>query len=215
MRNSILLAALLAIAAFPASAQQRVRAASTLWGAVGIYNATGTSRISGPLDVAAGREITGDVAVLNGPVVVAGRITGSLVAINADVRLKAGSRIDHDVIIVGGVLTRDDSVTIGGEVRTQAELLRYTLDGERLVPEEDRTSDWRPRIDRPGHDRGESYTDLFFVAARTYNRVEGLPVMIGPRFRRPTDWGTTTGPPASSARRSRSASGKPPKRSPT
>jgi hypothetical protein len=189
MRSSILLAALMVVTAVPSSAQQRVRAASTLWGAVGIYNATGTSRISGPLDVVAGREIIGDVAVLNGPVVVSGRITGSLVAINADVRLKAGSRIDEDVIIVGGVLTRDDSVTIGGEVRTQAELLRYTLDGERLVPEEDRTSDWRPRMDRPGKDRGESYTDLFFVAARTYNRVEGLPVMIGPRFRRPTDWG--------------------------
>ena len=87
MRNSILLAALIAVAAVPASAQQRVRAASTLWGAVGIYNATGTSRISGPLDVAAGREITGDVAVLNGPVVVSGRITGSLVAINADASL--------------------------------------------------------------------------------------------------------------------------------
>jgi len=189
MRKPILLLSLVALAVAPAGAQQRARAASTLWGAVGIYNAGGTSRISGPLDVAAGREITGDVAVLNGPVVVSGHITGTLVAINADVRLKAGARIGDDVMIVGGVLTREDSVTIGGEVRTQAELLRYTLDGDRLVPEEDRTSDWRPRMDRPGKERGESYTDLFFVAARTYNRVEGLPVLVGPRFRRPTNWG--------------------------
>ena len=113
-------------------------AAGTMWGAVGIYNNAGTTRISGPLDVAAEREITGDVAVLNGPVVISGRITGSLVAINADVRLKAGARIGEDVMIVGGVLTREDSVQVGGEVRTQAELMRYTIEGERLVPEEDR-----------------------------------------------------------------------------
>lgn len=189
MRSSTLLATLMIVALTPAGAQQRARAASTLWGAVGIYNASGTSRITGPLDVAPGREITGDVAVLNGPVVVSGTITGTLVAINADVRLKSGARIGSDVLIVGGILTRDDSVSIGGEVRTQAELLRYTIDDTRLVPESDRSSDWRPRMDRPGQVRGESYTDLFFVAARTYNRVEGLPVLVGPRFRRPTKWG--------------------------
>lgn len=189
MQRSILVGALMIVAATAAGAQQRARHASTLWGAVAIYNASGTSRISGPLDVAQGREITGDVAVLNGPVVISGTVTGTLVAINADVRLRSGARIGEDVIIVGGVLTRDDSVSIGGEVRTQAELLRYSLDGDRLVPEEDRMGDWRPRVERPGEKRGESYTDLFFVAARTYNRVEGLPILVGPRFRRPTNWG--------------------------
>ena len=189
MRSFLLLFVLTLLLPDAAGAQQRARGASTMWGAVGIYNDPATSRISGPLDVEASREIVGDVAVLNGPVTVAGRITGSLVAINADVRLKAGARIGQDVIIVGGVLTREDSVTVGGEVRTQAELLRYTLDGDRLVPEETRGADWRPHLDRPGRERGESYTDLFFVAARTYNRVEGLPVLVGPRFRRPTSWG--------------------------
>ncbi len=189
MRNLLLLTALTLGLAPTGAAQQRARTAGTMWGAVGIYNNAGTTRISGPLDVAAEREITGDVAVLNGPVTIAGRITGSLVAINADVRLKAGARIGDDVLIVGGVLTREDSVTVGGEVRTQAELLRYTIEGERLVPEEDRGGEWRPRIDRPGRDRRDAYTDLFFLAARSYNRVEGLPILVGPRFRRPTDWG--------------------------
>lgn len=189
MRKLIVLLALLFALTPDAAAQQRARTAGTMWGAVGVYNDAGTTRVSGPLDVPATREITGNVAVLNGPVVVAGHITGSLVAINADVRLKPGARIGGDVLIVGGVLVRDDSTTVHGEVRTQAELLRYTLEGERLVPEEDRTGDWRPRMRPPMRDRGESYTDLFFVAARTYNRVEGLPVLMGPRFRRPTSWG--------------------------
>src|SRR5687767_1692936 len=111
MRNLLLPIALVLGFAGDADAQQRARNASTMWGAVVVYNDPGTTRVSGPLDVAADREITGDVAVLNGPVVVSGRITGSLVAINADVRLMAGARIGNDVIIVGGVLTREDSVT--------------------------------------------------------------------------------------------------------
>ncbi len=189
MRKSVLVAALLLLEVTPTGAQQRARTAGTLWGAVGIYNASSTSRITGPLDIAPEREIIGDVAVLNGPVVVSGTITGTLVAINADVRLKTGARIGTDVVIVGGVLTREDGVTIGGDVRTQAEVLRYTIDDVRLVPDEDRSNDWEPRKDRPAEVRGESYTDLFFVAARTYNRVEGLPVLVGPRFRRPTNWG--------------------------
>lgn len=189
MRNLFLLFVLLLGLSPDAAAQPRTRNASTMWGAVVVYNDPGTTRVSGPLDVPVEREITGDVAVLNGPVIVAGRITGSLVAINADVRLMAGARIGNDLIIVGGVLTREDGVTVVGEVRTQAELLRYTFDGDRLVPEEDRGAEWRPRFDRHGEDRGESYTDLFFVAARTYNRVEGLPILVGPRFRRPTSWG--------------------------
>ncbi len=180
----------LLLLALPLGAQQREgRAASVTAGAVNIYNASGTMRVSGALDVAADRTITGDVAVLNGPVTVAGRITGSLVAINADVRLLPGASIGADLLVVGGTVTRDDGVIVTGEVRTQAELLLYTLEGERLVPEE-RGFDWRPRWSGPGfEDRGESYTDLFFVAARSYNRVEGLSASVGPRFRRPTSWG--------------------------
>jgi hypothetical protein len=189
MRKVLMIVAVCLGVAGPAGAQQRgARSTSTMWIAVNAYNAPGTMRVSGAFDVPAEREISGSVAVLNGPVVIAGRITGTLVAINADVRLMSGARIGESLIIVGGSLSRDDSVTIGGDVRTQAELLRYTIDDERLVPEEDRWSDWRPHFDGP-RERGESYTDLFFVAARTYNRVEGLPVLVGPRFRRPTNWG--------------------------
>lgn len=191
MRRAILMCALIVGATSASEAQQRAgRTTSTATTAVTIYNASATMRVSGALDIAEGREITGDVAVLNGPVVVAGRITGSLVAINADVRLLPGAQVGENLLVIGGTVERGDSVVVRGEVRVQAELLRYTLDGERLVAEEPRGADWRPHWDGPGiEDRPERYTDLFFVAARTYNRVEGLPVMVGPRFRRPTEWG--------------------------
>jgi hypothetical protein len=81
-----------------------------------------------------------------------------------------------------------DGATVDGETRAQAELLRYTLDGDRIEPEGFTPGDWRPRLGESGP-QPSSYTELFFIAARTYNRVEGLPVTIGPRFRRTTDWG--------------------------
>lgn len=190
MSRVLTVLACLAAAVLPLQAQQREgRASSVMWGAVGVYNTAGTMRVSGALDVAADREISGDVGVLNGPVTVSGRITGTLAAINADVRLLTGARIGGDLIVVGGTVTREDGVTIAGEVRTQAELLIYTIEDDRIVPEE-RRFEWRPRWSGPGfEDRGDSYTDLFFVAARSYNRVEGLSASIGPRLRRPTNWG--------------------------
>lgn len=191
MRRIFLMFSAIACAASTTAAQQRAaRTTSTATAAVAIYNAPGTMRVSGALEVSADREITGDVAVLNGPVVVAGRITGTLVAINADVRLLSGARIGDQLLVIGGTVERADGVTVGGELRVQAELLRYTIDRERLVPEDAGGVDWRPHWDGPGlEDRPDRYTDLFYVAARTYNRVEGLPVLVGPRFRRPTDWG--------------------------
>jgi hypothetical protein len=176
---------LVAVMAFahPVAAQRSVSAqAVTLW------NAERTTRVIGAYDIPAGGEVEGTVGVLNGPATIAGTVRGSLVAINADVRFVSGARVTGDVIVVGGSVQRADGVTTGGETRVQAELLRYTLDGERIEPEGFVPNEWRPQLG--DGDRGRrAYTELFFIAARTYNRVEGLPVLIGPRFRRTTDWG--------------------------
>ncbi len=189
MRRVLCSALLLAAALAPraAVAQQR-DGRSVVTAAVTIFNASPTIRVIGAYDAAAGAEVVGTVGVLNGPAVIGGRITGTLVAINADVRLLEGAFIGGDLLVVGGTVRRDAGATVGGEVRTQAELLHYTMDGDRI--EADQGGDWRPRLSRsPWEDRGDTYTELFFVAARTYNRVEGLPVLIGPRLRRTTDWG--------------------------
>src|SRR5688572_22086421 len=62
------------------------------------YNARGTLRVAGSLEVAPERTITGDVAITGGPsLVVAGRIAGRVVAINTDVILRPGARIDGGI----------------------------------------------------------------------------------------------------------------------
>jgi hypothetical protein len=186
---------LLALAWSPLGAQQRdsaSRLSPVARGAVESYNAPGTMRVSGALDVAANKVIIGDVAALNGPVTVLGEIQGSLVAINADVRLARGARISQNLVVIGGTITGKDSAQIGGEIRLQAELLRYHLDGDRLVADDEPSYDdawWKSHRLRAGFRRGEAYTDFFYVASRAYNRVEGLSFVIGPRFHRLPSWG--------------------------
>ena len=168
------------------------RLATVVRSAVDRYNAPGTLRVSGALDVPSNKVIVGDVAALNGPVTIAGEVQGSLVAINADVRLAKGARIRQHLIVVGGTISGRDSAQVGGDIRVQPELLRYHVDGDRLVPDEEPPYDeawWKGHRIRRQFRRGEAYTDFFYVASRAYNRVEGLSFVIGPRFQRLPAWG--------------------------
>ncbi len=169
-----------------------VRLSSVARGATDLYNAAATTRVNGAYDLAQGKTATGDVAVLNGPITVSGTIQGSLVAINADVRLAPGARITQNLIVIGGTITGQDSARIDGEIRVQGELLRYHVDGDRIVAEREPAYDdswWSRRRIKHELRRGEAFTDFFYVASRAYNRIEGWSFVAGPRFRRNTDWG--------------------------
>ncbi|MEK6611135.1 MAG: hypothetical protein AABZ35_09450, partial [Gemmatimonadota bacterium] len=58
---------------------------------VRFFNGPGTLHFSGITRVPAGRGIDGDVAILGGPVTVAGRISGGLVVVNGDVVFERGA----------------------------------------------------------------------------------------------------------------------------
>lgn len=164
--------------------------AQPLWReAIDRYNAAATLRVTGPYALAGGERRTGDVAVLHGPVAIDGALDGALVAINADVRLGPTAVIEGTVLIVGGRFERAEGSRIEGEVRQQAEVLRYRVEDGVLRVEEPRLRDWTPRSDRD-REPPEARTELFHVSAGTYNRVEGLPIRIGPTLRRRTAWGS-------------------------
>jgi hypothetical protein len=153
---------------------------------VTLYNAPSTLRVSGSLDVAPGRVIEGNVAVLDGPLTIAGEVHGSVVAINADVVLKPSARIDGDVIVVGGIVQGRTEGYVGGDIRVYREVLYYREEEGRLVvaraesggeADERWWQRWRNRRSR--RTRG----DILLSTAHTYNRVEGLPVYLGPAWR--------------------------------
>ncbi|AHG90133.1 hypothetical protein J421_2596 [Gemmatirosa kalamazoonensis] len=179
----LLLAVLLAAPALRAQVSERDEPSlprDVARAVVELYNAPTTTRVVGPLTVDSGRTITGDVASLGGPVTVAGHITGRLLAINADVTFQRGARVDGDVTVVGGIVDGRGQAFIGGELQIHRQVLYFHRDGERIVaetPEEEGTMRWWRWLSGGAR---RNYAGLTVTSAHTYNRVEGLPIMVGP-----------------------------------
>lgn len=191
MRHTAALFLLASLAAFPAVAQdpdtiristgreqlpQELTREITDW-----YNTPGTVRVSGSLEVGRERTIDGDIAVTGGPTLtIGGRVTGRVLAINTDVVLLPGGRIDGDLLVVGGRVDGRTEGSVGGTVRVYRQALSYHMEGDRLVVDRHRDTDddgWR--LGRIYNFGARTVSRLSFTAT-PYNRVEGLPVHIGP-----------------------------------
>ncbi len=147
--------------------------------AVALYNEAETIRLAGDATLAAGGSITGNVGVLGGPVVLAGRIDGSLVVINGDLTLGAGAQVTGNVIALGGTLTLAPEARVGGRLVHYREALRYTRSGDIIEREPpDAAAEFVA-----GREFDFGRTDLVVAVRGGYNRTEGLPVSAGPRVR--------------------------------
>ena len=148
---------------------------------VHLFNSESTVRFSGSTRIPTARGIDGDVAVLGGPVVVGGRISGSLAVINGDVEFEPGAVVGGEVVVVGGAIHGADNASISGEIRSYRDPLRYRRSGDRLVyaPETSPIPRWIRQRDWSS-ERG-SETGVLLALGGTYNRVEGLPILFGPR----------------------------------
>jgi hypothetical protein len=155
------------------------------------WNGENALRASDRVEIAEGREVAGNVAVQRGPLVIAGHVTGSVLALNADVILRPSARIDGELLVVGGEVDGRNAARVDGAIRIYRQALVYREDGERIVPTDDARAEddgWWRRIEHRG-DR--SWSDaLRIVQAGPYNRVEGLPVEIGPALYQRTSWGS-------------------------
>ncbi|HTR79317.1 MAG TPA: hypothetical protein VMH39_14460, partial [Gemmatimonadaceae bacterium] len=161
------------------------------------WNAPVAFRSSEPTEIVAGQEVSGDVAVRNGPLTLAGHVTGTVVAINTDVILQKSGRIDGDLWVVGGMVrgdsgaaSRADSGQVGGQIRVYAGRLRYWANGGRIIagtaPGE-MPWGW---IGRHNND-DQSWSDpLRLTEGGAYNRVEGLPIDLGPAAFQRFPWGS-------------------------
>ncbi len=227
--RSVLIAALLAAAAVSARAQDttivirpRARGAApqrielqqlpreVAEQVVRFYNADGTVRLAGPTRIPEGRGVDGDVAVLGGPVRIAGRVSGALLVVNGDLTLERGAVIGGDVTVVGGLLDGAKDASIAGETRTYRQPLRYRRadQGIAYAPR----PEFRPSWLRPsGEGLSENRTSFDVSFGGIYNRIEGLPLVFGPNadlrlgrntrfeadargiFRTAGDWSLSTG----------------------
>ena len=145
-------------------------------------------RAYGPVTIPADSVVSGGVAVQNGPLVIGGRVTANVTAVNCDVTLLRGARIDGDLWVVGGRLQGRDSARIGGEIRVYQGPINAVQDGDRLRLD-DETPRWSRRRDSRMGD-GSWSDPIHLATAGAYNRVEGLPINIGPALYQATAWGS-------------------------
>jgi hypothetical protein len=178
----------LAVLAAPAHAQQvsRLLPDSVAHRIIDTYNRGPTLRLAGDGRIGAGTAMRGDVAVL-GNLVIDGTVDGDVVVINGDLEVRAGARIGGSVDVAGGRARVAAGADVAGPVRVYREPLRYRQRGDRLV--------YVPPADEPGLAAGVDLpfgrTDLLIASHGPYNRVEGLPIAIGPRVRSAGSYTTT------------------------
>ena len=187
--NALGLAAVLLGAAIPASAQQdtvpQEIADARLPGDVAeriatFYNDPRTLHFNGRTRIPADGTVTGGVAVTEGPLAVAGRIVGNVVVINGDLELVPGAVVDGSVTVVGGEIVGADSATVTGEMTAFSAPLEYTRSGDRMVVREPDALADSVVEERENRVRTRGRTRLVLATEGSYNRVEGLPITLGP-----------------------------------
>jgi len=144
---------------------------------VAFFNDPQTNRISGDTRVAAGSELSGNVAVLEGTLTLAGHVTGDLVIINGDAQFEPGALVDGTVTIVGGTMRGADQLHAARVVWYRTRLKYELSDGVLTISKEVASGELSA-----GRQFGFGRTDILIAARGGYNRSEGLPVFIGPRI---------------------------------
>ncbi|MEX2154094.1 MAG: hypothetical protein WD825_12205 [Gemmatimonadaceae bacterium] len=158
-----------------------------------LFNETAAMRSTGRVEIDEDRTIDGDLAVLNGPVLLSGRVRGRVLAINSDVILRPSARIDGDLLVVGGEVEGRHAAYVGGEIRIYRQPLHYVREGDLIVPERTTTTTisnetgWWRRWERTQRRTGSK---LYVATAGAYNRVEGLPINLGPQVYHNGPWGS-------------------------
>ena len=156
-----------------------------------LFNETAAMRSNGRVEIDENRTVDGDLAVLNGPVLISGRVRGRVLAINSDVVLRSTARIDGDLLVVGGEVEGRHVAYVGGEIRIYRQQLEYVREGDLIVPERATTTNnetgWWRRLERTPYRTGSK---LYIATAGAYNRVEGLPINLGPQLYHSGPWGS-------------------------
>ena len=152
--------------------------------AIAFFNAAGTSRLVGRTEIPKGAVWHGDVAVRNGPVILAGRIEGSLLVVNGDLVLRPGAEVSGTVLVVGGELSGSDSARVEGKARVYFEPLGLRMKGDTLQYAPNLRRRYGQLAAEYVFNTPETRSALTIATGGTYDRIEGLPLVFGPVF----DW---------------------------
>jgi hypothetical protein len=153
---------------------------SILARAIAHYNAPGTTRVSGNVQLPAGNVWRGMQALYRGQFRIDGRVEGDLVVINGDVRITPTGVVTGTILVLGGRILVDDGGTVGGTQLEYATAAPLILSPDGLLKRQSarralsaytsasRSFTWRNTVTTLRLDPGN------------YNRVEALPIALGP-----------------------------------
>src|SRR5574341_2044798 len=148
--------------------------------AVRLFNREGTTRFFGRQTIEREVLMRSSVGIYEGSLTVRGTILGDLVAVNADVYLSSTAEVRGDVLVVGGVLDESPEAEVSGSVERHSARASVRIVGAVLELTEEPRRGVVTREHRLRRSDNAGRASLVLTTGRTYNRVEGLPVMAGP-----------------------------------
>ncbi|MBU6367102.1 MAG: hypothetical protein KJT01_12900, partial [Gemmatimonadetes bacterium] len=131
--------------------------------------------------LAPGDTLRGALAVRDGTLRIGGVVLGDVTVINGDVELRAGSVVRGRLTVLGGGVISGAPPEVTGELRAWRARVRVRVAGDSLLAAGDTTAPWRRGLAERA--TVSPVRQLFVTTAHTYNRVEGLPLLAGPRVR--------------------------------
>jgi hypothetical protein len=150
-----------------------------------IFGDSSVLRLNGPLDVPGGSRLSGPVAVYRGEVVVAGEVDGPLTIVNGDLTILRTGSVTGPILVAGGRFVAVPGSIVSDEPRVYSEAAPVVRQADgTLVLREHRKTLGELAQARTTFQTGRVRTTLAIATGKTYNRVEGLPIVFGPRF----DW---------------------------
>jgi hypothetical protein len=138
----------------------------------------GAERVDGPMTIEAGEVRVGHLAVMGGPLRVAGRLEGDAAMVGGDVVLEPGGVVTGSITVIGGEVRMADDAAAEGTISVYGASPAGAVRPRRDRDDGAREPDWR----RPAGPRGDNtgFSRLTLRTGPSYNRVEGLPVHFGP-----------------------------------
>ena len=174
-----------------AAARRAARSGRSRWNA---RERHGAARGGSPRDRRRAATSRGDVAVLSGPLIIGGHVTGNVLAREHRRHARADAR--DSTAICSSSAARSTAAEHGAHRRrasaSTGSRSRYREDGDHIVGTRRRRGE-RRRAGGAGSSasRDGNWSDVLrVVQAGPYNRVEGLPIELGPSIQRPTPWGS-------------------------
>jgi hypothetical protein len=138
-------------------------------------NAPTTLVVRGRTRIPDGSSIESDLAVVGGALTLGGRVAGSVVVIDGDAELLPGAEVGGALTVAGGTIFGAGGARIDGSVSEYPEHLRYRAIGDRFEAVDPAPG---PEDDAPPGVLARA--EFLIASGRSYNRVEGMPITLGP-----------------------------------